>query len=110
MFLATSNSGAASPSYYLVSGDYAVYVYDPQTVQSFKKVGVPVITFSPADLTALTTALKPPVVAGAPYVDNGLPNLIDGGAPNTIYYADDFDGGVVTDDVDAAPPADGNHS
>jgi hypothetical protein len=93
MFLATSTAGAATPAFYLVSGDYAVFVFDSQTVQAFKKVGVPVVSFSPADLTALTTALKPRVIT---YSDSTL-DIIDGGSPNSVLYRDDFDGGIATD-------------
>lgn len=111
MFLATSATGG-TPSFYLVSGDNAVYLADVQSVAAFKRVGVPVVTLSSAALTSLTTKLTP--LAARPWVpvavDPGATTLIDGGKPNSIYYFDDFDGGADTDTVPSAPPIDANVS
>lgn len=98
MFLATSSAATASPAFYLVSGDVAVYLYDTQTVAAAKKVGIPVVTLSPASFTALTTALKPAAeMPWMSFVDDGISALVDGGGPNTQLYIDDFDGGASTD-------------
>lgn len=109
MFLATSTS--ANPPFYLVSGDNAVYLSDLRSVQGFKKVGVPVVALSPTSLTALTTSLAPVVSRPwASYIDEGAIPLVDGGAPNSVLYVVDFDGGSSTDLVNDGPPVDGNHA
>lgn len=110
MFLATTSvlsaitvgsTGASSSTapYYLISGDYAVYLYDTQTVQAFKKVGVPVVSLPTAVLQDLTAGLRPPVNVDSPatYIDGTAITNIDGGAPNSVLYLDDFDGGSATD-------------
>jgi hypothetical protein len=111
MFLATASVWLSTQPYYLVSGDTAIYLNDTQTVQAFKKVGVPVVAFAPADLSSMMSSLAPEVLhPGNTYVDGGTTQLIDGGSPNTVYYIDDFDGGSSTDLIDLDPPIDGNHS
>lgn len=108
MLLLTSS--AAGP-WYLVSGDYSVFLNDTQSVSGFRRVGVPVVSLTTTELSAIVGPLSPPVNADTPatYIDGSTFTSIDGGTPNSVFYLDDFDGGQADTTAFDDPPIDGNH-
>lgn len=92
----------ATPPTALLTADMAIWLQDPMTIAGFQRIGVPLVLMPQAEVLSLTTLLNPSVehthaaYAADPTEPNFLPlshELVDGGAPNTVLYGDDFDGG-----------------